>query len=629
MKKSKRLLLSILTVFMFFCTTQFVRAEEGFDIDTYDVQIIASEDGTYHVTETLDVTFKQPLHGIYINIPSRYENVQWNVNGETIVRNYSFPITNIQILSNQEASVDEQDNGVSIRLGSADRYASEKETYKISYVIHTKDLGLGGIQTFYQNIITGGWDTNINRVTFKITMPKAFDENQLYFYTDGTSVDSNLHYVVNGNVIEGSYNGTVQRGNAITVKLDLPENYFVYPTFAAGYNLSVGLAGLLLLLSILLFIKFGRDDLVVKTVEFTAPKGLTSADVGYVIDGIVDNRDIVSLIFDWANKGYLTIEEQGDDLLFTKVRELDSEARLYEQNFFDGIFQKGDSVKSSTLAGFIYDDFTNAKRSLKDYFGLRKNKIYTTSSLVLRTVLGILAGLPLAIFMGNVVYGYTYDGLLALVIGSFVVTVILAGTLLQNYAVQRWHANDGIKYGLLVGSVLVLGICYALAIGVVLVFATNFLIQLIIVIVLTTILSILSNFMLKRTNQGVHYLGKILGLKEFIMVAEKDRLEMLVKEDPQYFYHILPYAYALGISDVWSKHFKDFQLEPPTWYVGSNSPIFNYYMMNTMLHSINVVQQPIPPVKVTSGGGSFGGGGGFGGGGFSGGGFGGSSGGGW
>ena len=30
---------------------------------------------------------------------------------------------------------------------------------------------------------------------------------------------------------------------------------------------------------------------------------------------------------------------------------------------------------------------------------------------------------------------------------------------------------------------------------------------------------------------------------------------MLVEDDPTYFYSILPYAYALGLSDIWAEHF--------------------------------------------------------------------------
>ena len=45
---------------------------------------------------------------------------------------------------------------------------------------------------------------------------------------------------------------------------------------------------------------------------------------------------------------------------------------------------------------------------------------------------------------------------------------------------------------------------------------------------------------------------------------------MLVEEDPQYFYNILPYAYILGVSSKWISKFDGIAMEPPTWYRGDS-----------------------------------------------------------
>ena len=45
-------------------------------------------------------------------------------------------------------------------------------------------------------------------------------------------------------------------------------------------------------------------------------------------------------------------------------------------------------------------------------------------------------------------------------------------------------------------------------------------------------------------------------------MAEKPRLEAMVKDNPNYFYKILPYAFVLGVSDVWINQFKDIVLPP-------------------------------------------------------------------
>lgn len=46
-------------------------------------------------------------------------------------------------------------------------------------------------------------------------------------------------------------------------------------------------------------------------------------------------------------------------------------------------------------------------------------------------------------------------------------------------------------------------------------------------------------------------LGRILGLKKYIELAEKDKMEALVEEDPKLYYKVLPYAYVLNVSDEW------------------------------------------------------------------------------
>lgn len=35
------------------------------------------------------------------------------------------------------------------------------------------------------------------------------------------------------------------------------------------------------------------------------------------------------------------------------------------------------------------------------------------------------------------------------------------------------------------------------------------------------------------------------------MLHEKNEIEVMAEKDPNYFYHILPYAYVLGISKKW------------------------------------------------------------------------------
>jgi uncharacterized membrane protein len=135
--------------------------------------------------------------------------------------------------------------------------------------------------------------------------------------------------------------------------------------------------------------------------------------------------------------------------------------------------------------------------------------------------------------------------------------------------------------------------------------------------------------MIKRTKRGTELFGRVLGLREFILHAEMDRLKAMVDENPDLFYHVLPYAYAMNMTDVWSHHFKNLNIPAPSWYIG-HDPVWSVYRMshrmNHCLFHAQSAMTSMPPVQSSSGGGSFGGGSS---GGFSGGGFGGSRGGSW
>lgn len=121
-----------------------------------------------------------------------------------------------------------------------------------------------------------------------------------------------------------------------------------------------------------------------------------------------------------------------------------------------------------------------------------------------------------------------------------------------------------------------------------------------------TMLTIFAGVMPRRTPYGNEMLGRIRGFKRFLETAEKDQLEKLVEENPEYFYNILPYTYALGISNKWIEQFETIAMKEPDWY-DNNSPFdmhdFNHFMNNTM-SSVKDAMSSTPSSSGGSSGGS-------------------------
>ena len=138
-------------------------------------------------------------------------------------------------------------------------------------------------------------------------------------------------------------------------------------------------------------------------------------------------------------------------------------------------------------------------------------------------------------------------------------------------------------------------------------------------------ISVLSVMLVSRTESYRKNLNNIIGFKKFIELAEKNQLEMLLEEDPQFYYHILPYAQVLGVTDKWEHKFDDLTVSPPDWLAGD---LLTGYIQFSMLNSIMRSSMGKMSSAMVSSPSSSGMNGGFGsgGGGFSGGGFGGGGG---
>ena len=157
-----------------------------------------------------------------------------------------------------------------------------------------------------------------------------------------------------------------------------------------------------------------------------------------------------------------------------------------------------------------------------------------------------------------------------------------------------------------------------------------YLIGYIIGIVCVAIMIVCLIYLPKRTKYGNEMFGKLKGFKNFLETAEKEKLESMVLENPNYFYDILPFTYVLGISDKWIKKFESISLQAPSWYNSPNT--FDISNFETFVNSTMSLAQSAmssTPYSNSSGGSSGESSGGSSGGGSSGGGSGGGGGGSW
>jgi len=143
---------------------------------------------------------------------------------------------------------------------------------------------------------------------------------------------------------------------------------------------------------------------------------------------------------------------------------------------------------------------------------------------------------------------------------------------------------------------------------------------------------IFASFMPARTLKGVLAKEHTLGLKQYLIVAEKERLEFhnAPEKNPELFEKLLPFAMALGVEKKWAKQFENIYNAKPNWYNDPASNTFNsLVLVDDLSHFRSEANSTFVSMPASSSGSSsWSGGSGFSGG-FSGGGGGGGGGGSW
>lgn len=543
-------------------------ASYDYVITSYDITANVSEDNVLSVTEKINVFFNSPRHGIYRVIQTK-GNVARSDGSDV---NYSAKINSLK--ASEEFDTSSSGGEYTIKLGSADETITGAHSYEISYNYVIGEDKLKGADELYYNIIGSQWSAPINNLTFKFTMPKDFDSSKIGFSTGsyGTEGTNKVKFSVDGKTISGYCKSVIEPETALTIRLTLPDKYFTF-NYALYYT-KVALIAFFpfaaLLFVAIMFLIFGRDSKPVQTVEFYPPDGINSAQANLWYHGTADNDGIISLLIYLADKGYIGIRQSsGNKKYFTieKLKDYDGTDQN-EREFISGLFPNCEKVTSTAN---LKNHFYLTVNSIKGDLNSKKSRseIFNSKTIAIKKAAYIVIALCAAIgaFFIHIADGGTFD---------FEVPILIS-------------------------------------IGAGLIFSAAAL--------------ILNKFMLQRTQKGKEYLGKLRGFRQFLESAEKDKLEALVKENPQYFYNILPYTYALGVSDVWMKKFKSIAMEPPRWYyTDSRDMVFDYIIFSSFMNnamnsaSSNMTSQPQSSGSSSGGGGFIGGGGGFAGGGFGGGG---------
>ena len=598
-------------------------------INSYNVEMIVQENRKIDVVESIRVEFlARGLSMFYRSFPTdgaRYSNMKATCEGNS---DFSYYVAD---------NPDEEGFFDVNCVGGVSQGVSW--TYVISYTME-QGTSEGGTEGMILDVIGFGWTVPLNNVNVIMHFPERAEIRKVHTDVFGSATNNQVQQALSTDgktlnltsdrlnmVYSERYEEYVTGG--ITVEFTLPkgtlESYTSIRMFTEDMW-KILLACLIVVgVGILLHAFLHTKRELVTVVNVKAPDGMDPMKMGKILDGSVDNEDVTSMIYYFANKGYLRIDlsnemNEEDPLLIPCVRELPSDAPIYEKTLFKGLFKKNASARVSELVGGFYDAMQNAKMQIP-----KTPTMYETKSILGYLgggILGVLLGTFVCFFMGTKLGGgYEYWAGASFLIP--IAVILLLGYIAENY---RYKWKESTKLGMRIaqgGVALFWSVIFVL-------FFAEFLMtgwEKAVLCFGVFAVAFATQFTLSRREEYLKVLENILGFKDFIVVTEEDKIKVMLEEKPELYYDVLPYAQVLGVTDEWENKFKNLTIEPPRWYEGNNLTYFDCYMIHRCMNRAMAREIAAEMnrrsnkgggrIGRSGGGGSFGGfgGGGFGGGG--------------
>lgn len=589
-----------------------------------DMNVEVGRNAVHHVQEDYSMYFLQPSHGFYRDIPVDYSDSE--------IHAY------VNNLKCSDPFVSAYDGGyLTMKIGQSDVIVRGNKDYTIVY---DYDLGADnneGYDEFYFNLVGPGWDARFETVNFTVTVPYTGSDLK-YYLTSGrygnTVYSGTVSATVSGDntIIQGSIND-LDAGDSLTVRVELPDNWYQGARVAWDHRdvwiyTTYGICLVLVVLAVLVWRKYGKDRTLIVTARFKAPDGFTPLAAGYVADGNVDNKDITSMIYYWADRGLLRIEEpRKNSFEFVRLKDIGEDSPEYEKRLFRAFFRRMDEEGRVTFKDLRNSGFSSAMASAasdtKSYFS-NERKLTDTRSSVFEGIFTFVSLIPGFLGMISLTRSeFAPDSAFSLVVGAFLLPLVLG--FLFRVLFSKWYLRKtNVPFIIFMGIIVVIDV-----------FIRTFIMTAVyercpvsypgVIVLSTAAISLFAAIMPRKSEYGHKVTEELLGFREFIDKVEVEKLKTMIDSDPKLYYRVLCYAIVFGLENKWASKFSGLQMQEPGWYSGiSPFDVMMLAHLNSRLR--NSMMNSIAPSSGPSGGMPRVGGGGFHSSGFSGGGFGGGGG---
>lgn len=529
-------------------------SQEAFEIQRYEMQAKVNKDHSFEIKKTVTV-----------NLPSDRNDLKLVLAPDNSI------ITDISAEGQNYVTLVE--NGTRyINITSPKNLKAGIHVITIDYTLNELHERNELSDKFYLNVLLPEWRHPIGSIDIKLTLPEDFDYQDLQYYAGRFGIQDTgkkIKFKVDQKSGVVTLAGErIPENYGITVMADLPNGYWVDALDGSRFLYAgLGIIGAILAICFILWFIGGRDPKTGKIKQTHPVEGISPVEVGFIFDGKIRNRDIIALIIYLGTRGCLRISEYAPKRFqFTRLEEPKAEQKFI-RNAYNILFEDVYEGRSIDL-----DEATPRLKRIMKAIELDIESGFSTSDMLPRTpvskvfrvisliIAGISAGLiPLL----GAAYQYIAPSTAEIGLTSLTAVVALA---LTCYMYDREDTRDD---NLQTAGTIGFGLGYVAIIGyevVKLALLTNDYIVCIGIFAAYMLMMLLVLLMQARGKGNAELVAKYRALRKYIYRAKPKDVMDAFKEDKNYYYDIVPYAYLFLGLETWAKTFKWMGVPEPVWY---------------------------------------------------------------
>lgn len=484
-------------------------------IRSFNVSSKINLDGTVDVIESISYDFGgNQKHGILRFIPlSSPDGPFLKIKFKSVTDENSIAYT-----VKNESSLQE----FRVRVGDPEKLVSGVKKYNIAYTVSNVIRRSKDSDEWYWNVLGTGWAVPVNSAKITIDLPSEIsaDKAEPFCYTGKEgSKESACMSQKSGNSITVSTLRSLSSGEDLTISMGMPVGIIQNPAkisildrlkILAPYVLYIVTGILVLILGVLIVLN-SRKIIIPRKLKslpiapiYNPPDNLSPADIGVFLNGRFDQDEIAPIFIDLAVRGYL------------KIRYLEQKGLLGTSADYELVKQKS----GEDLAHPAY------KAAYNRLFGTRDSVL--------------ISGFKSERNANALFFSAISESVMNYVLG-------------QGYIIKK---SPGIK--------IIIPLAWFAVVAVL--FRLEFLTLAIFLAVLGLLFLVIFG-KTEFTEKGIETMRLILGFRDFLKLAESEKLRLLNAPalQPEMFERFLPYAMIFGLEKEWAEQFTPILKEPPKW----------------------------------------------------------------